>query len=480
MFALGRFGIKLELDTVKAILKKLGSPEEKIKTIHIAGTNGKGSIASYISSILIHSGFDTGLYTSPHLVKFNERFTINKTMISDDDVVESYLAVKTADIGERKATFFEITTAMAFYIFAKKNVEWAVIETGMGGRLDATNIINPEIAIISNISIEHTEYLGDTIEKIAAEKAGIIKPAVPVITGVSEEPALSVIRNSAKTNSAPFYRLGRDFSVTLTNLPLPDTNTQLSDLPDLSCSDSKSAPNISRFNYKGINANWENLKLTLPGLHQVDNASLALAACELLIKKQKSIRYPESNTSSDSLLQSRKITEGSIRKGLLTTSWPGRLEYILKNPTVIIDGAHNLQAAENLGHYLKTKKLNSSQSTKSHQQEKVAEPKYIMILGILDDKPYKAMLKHLLPVADSVIFTKAQINRSLEPETLKEFAKTISNAHMEIIRDVGSAVAHALKTADTSDTICIAGSLYVAGEARDKIDKDFRHPLNTS
>ncbi|MBF0389835.1 MAG: bifunctional folylpolyglutamate synthase/dihydrofolate synthase [Desulfamplus sp.] len=430
MFALGRFGIKLELETTAAILQRLGEPQKRFCSIHIAGTNGKGSIASYIASILQFSGFKTGLYTSPHLIKFNERFCINGSMVSDDEVVESYLAVKEADIGDRKATFFEISTAMAFYLFAKHNVDWAVIETGMGGRLDATNVLNPEVTVISNLSIEHTEYLGNTLEEIAAEKAGIIKQNTPLITGVHQPSALEVIYKIAQKRSAPIYQYGKDFNAVESRSNGNDDNIG------------------TKFSYSGINVMWHDMETSLKGEHQIQNSAIALAACETIMD-----RYG--------------LTQDSIKKGLKETKWAGRLEYILQNPMVIIDGAHNLDAAQNLAKYLK----------KHHSQNQLT-----MVIGILSDKPYKEMLSYFLGVADRVIFTRANIDRSLDPNILKDFATTITDAKIEIIENVGDAVSYAINQAiddekgkqkdnqsSKSASICIAGSLYVAGEARDKI-----------
>lgn len=433
MFALGRFGIKLELKTVADILERLGSPQKKFYSVHIAGTNGKGSIASYIASILSNSGFKTGLYTSPHLIKFNERFRINGTMVSDDDIVESFIAVKKADIGDRKATFFEISTAMAFYLFAKHGVEWAVIETGMGGRLDATNVLEPAVTVISNLSIEHTEYLGNTLEEIAAEKGGIIKQKIPLVTGVTQESAIAVLNDIAQKKSAPVYQYGKEF-----------------DIADIQPAGSIALEHKTgfgtRFTYKGVSSVWENMETRLSGTHQIQNSALALAACEIL-KKQ--------NIGDET----RKLTEDSIRKGLAATIWSGRLEYIMQKPLVLIDGAHNLDAAENLGKYLK--EHHSSNRT--------------MVIGILKDKPYKQMLEYMLPDAERIIFTRAKIDRSLDPNVLKDFAINNMNvsAKIDIIENVEDAVEYAVKSASEKDCICVAGSLYVAGEARDKILREF-------
>ncbi|MBF0258171.1 MAG: bifunctional folylpolyglutamate synthase/dihydrofolate synthase [Desulfamplus sp.] len=487
MFALGRFGIKLEIDTIADILNRLGSPEKRFHSIHIAGTNGKGSIASYIASILRCSGLRVGLYTSPHLIKFNERFCINGDMVSDEDIVESYVAVKQADVGDRRATFFEISTAMAFYLFARENVEWAVIETGMGGRLDATNVLRPAVTVISNLSIEHTEYLGETLEQIAAEKGGIIKFNTPLVTGVTQESALTVLNKIADQRSAPVYQYDKDFSTTLVS--------ELQEEPlNVSASEKRLCPQHmgTKFTYKGLNVIWSNMETRLQGPHQIQNSALALAACELLMER-----------NICGLTNRCRLTEESIRKGLSATTWPGRLEYILQKPLVVIDGAHNLDAAENLGRYLKEKYIVRYHGTTEnnspdkdhtindktdfetigcrhtdlpiqlHIKENSHPYKLTMIIGILNDKPYKEMLTHLLPSATRVIFTKAQIDRSLDPKILRDFAVTVVSTETMIIEDVDKAVEHAINTASESECICIAGSLYVAGEARDKILTDF-------
>jgi dihydrofolate synthase/folylpolyglutamate synthase len=213
MYKLGRFGIILGLDTMTEILERLGNPEKKFTVIHVAGTNGKGSVASYLTRILALSGYRSGLYTSPHLVHFNERIQIDGKMITNEEVVTSYNRVEAANVGERSGTFFELTTAMAFDLFAEKGVEVAVIETGMGGRLDATNIATPILSIITNISLEHKAHLGDTIAKIAYEKAGIIKAGIPAIIGVRQASAIGVVEETARELKAPVIRLGRDIHV---------------------------------------------------------------------------------------------------------------------------------------------------------------------------------------------------------------------------------------------------------------------------
>lgn len=408
IYKLGRFGIKLELDTILNILNLLDNPEKRYNLVHVAGTNGKGSTATYIASILQKSGFKTGVYTSPHLVKFNERIAINGRHISNDDVVNAYEAVNKVDTGERKATFFEIATAMGFYYFAKKSVQWAVIETGMGGRFDATNIIKPKVSVITNLSIEHTDYLGNTIKALAKEKGGIIKACTPVVTGVSQPSGLKVIKKIAKEKSSELYIYKKDFSA-------------------------RKNSGQNYYAYKGLKQNFNHLIKPLPGDHQKENLSLALAACELIFDN---------------------LDETLVKEGLAITKWPGRLEHVQDQPLVIIDGAHNLKAARVLGKYLSSTLKNR---------------KLTLVLGILDDKPHEKMLESLVPCADNIIITKAKIDRSLEPSILKKAVQKITNNPVTIIKDVKNAASHAIAISNNEDAVCIAGSLYVAGEAREKL-----------
>lgn len=407
MYGLRRFGIKLGLSTIKRILKELGNPQDHFGCIHVAGTNGKGSIASGIASILNAAGYRTGLYTSPHLVTFNERISINGRHISDTGVVAAYEAVKNVHHGSREPTFFEFATAMALYDFDREGVDWAVIETGMGGRLDATNIVKPEVSIISNLSLEHQDYLGNTLAQIAAEKGGIIKKGVPLVTGAKQPGALSVLNDIAEEKSAPVFRLGKDFKV-------------------------RRRSGRGTFTFFGIHNQWSNMKTSLMGRHQIDNAALSLATCELL------------NHAGVS------ISEQDCRQGLADLRWPGRLEIVSESPRIILDGAHNLVAARNLAAFL--------------AQETNQRP-ITMVIGILDDKPYEAMLAALLPVTQKVILTRPKIDRGLPPETLyteaRQYGKDIT-----LIPDVHQAVQQAVSQAAPDDVICIAGSLYVIGEAK--------------
>jgi dihydrofolate synthase/folylpolyglutamate synthase len=412
MFGLRRFGIKLGLATITRILKGLGNPQDGIAFIHVAGTNGKGSVASALATILRLSGYNVGLYTSPHLVRFNERIKINDRMISDEDVVRAYEAVKRVHHGSREPTFFEFSTAMALYAFGAQGVDWAVVETGMGGRLDATNIVNPKLSVITNISLEHKAYLGNTIADIAREKGGIIKANVPVVTGVRQKTVDTILQTIATQQSAPYYRFGEAFRVRRNN--------------------------NGTFNYYGIDNVWRDLRTGLFGSHQIDNAALALAACEVLNRKDLG------------------LTPENIKAGLRQNKWSGRLEIVSTSPLILLDGAHNFMAARNLTKYIT-----------AH----VVDRNITLVVGILDDKPYASMLKCLIPLCHKVILTRPKIDRALAPETLLSIAKKMTT-NVAIVSDVGKAVTSAVTTAAPNDAVCIAGSLYVVGEAKEAFEKN--------
>jgi dihydrofolate synthase/folylpolyglutamate synthase len=406
MYGLRRFGIKLGLSTIQQILSGLGNPQYRFSSIHVAGTNGKGSVASFLAAILRASGYKVGLYTSPHLVRFNERICVNNQQISDENVVSAYRAVTDIHTRDREPTFFEYTTAMALYEFGKQAVDWAVVETGMGGRLDATNVLQPAISIITNVSLEHQGYLGKTLAEIAGEKGGIIKRNTPVVTAVSQPPVISVLESLASELTAPLFRLKKDFRVR--------RNADHS------------------FSYFGLDHVWRRITTSLTGSHQVENAALVLAACELLIRNDTKISLPH------------------IQTGLDNTRWPGRLEVVSEQPMIILDGAHNLNAAKELAKYLKTE-LKGRHIT--------------LIIGILEDKPYSAILEYLLPACSRVILTSPKIDRALPVDTLYPVAAAIVS-DVQRIPDVSEAIAFAARNAKPEEVICVAGSLYVVGEAK--------------
>jgi dihydrofolate synthase/folylpolyglutamate synthase len=346
------------------------------------------------------------------LVRFNERIRINGEPISDQDVIASHEAVKKAVSGVREPTFFEYTTAMAFYYFALNGVDWGVIETGMGGRLDATNVITPVVSVISNVSLEHQAYLGKTLSQIAFEKSGIIKHEIPAVSGIRQPGALSVIQKIALEKGSPLFRLGKDFRFRRNR--------------------------NSTFTYFGIKETWTDMKSSLIGDYQTENASLSLAACEVL----NSTGVP--------------LSLETIRTGMAQTRWPGRLEIVSKKPLVVLDGAHNLMAAKNLARFL----------LKNMKGRKIT-----LVIGILNDKPFKKMLDLLIPTAHQVILTQAEIDRALPPEILlKEAGK--SHSRIKVVKNVEEAFCYALQTTEPDDAICVAGSLYVVGEVKRAIEKN--------
>ncbi len=413
MYCLRRFGIKLGLDIITGILDNLGNPQKSFECIHIAGTNGKGSIASALATILHKAGYKVGLYTSPHLVHFNERILINNTPVSNENIINAYQKILSVNSGDREPTFFEFVTAMAFYEFGKAGVDLAVIETGMGGRLDATNIITPILSIITNISMEHQSYLGNSLVKITREKGGIIKPGRPVITGVKQKAAFKVIEKLAAKNKAPLYQLGKEFRVRRSSK--------------------------GQFTYFGMHNTWRNMQTSLDGNYQVDNAAITLAACEILNKSQINLEQDQ------------------IKQGLKNNIWPGRLEVAATSPFVLLDGAHNLMAARNLGRYL-IERMNNRHLT--------------MVVGILDDKPVKPMLKDLLSTCDRAILTQPANDRALPAQELYKVAKEFIS-DIKIIPSVADAVNYAVKNAGPEAAVCIAGSLYVVGEAKTALEKIF-------
>ncbi len=412
MYGLRRFGIKLGLETITAVLTHLGNPQENYPIIHIAGTNGKGSVAAMLSTILHSAGYCVGRYTSPHLERFNERICINNQPIADDEVMSSYEKVQAIPQPERGLTFFEYTTAMALYTFSHHKVDWAVIETGMGGRLDATNAVHPQLTIITNISLEHKSYLGNTLAAIAGEKAGIIKPETPLVTGVTQPSARSVVLRQAADFKAPTFLKGRDFR-----------SRRLEE---------------GHLSYYGMHHTLRDVSLGLSGRHQIDNAALALAACEILSKNGKV-----------------ELSNDVIRSGLLHTKWPGRLEVASEKPYVILDGAHNLMAARKLAQFLRDN-FEGKQIT--------------LVVGVLDDKPFESILKDLIAPCHKVVVTQPVIDRAIPAADLAHVAKKFID-RVEIIPDVAKAVEKTLRNSSDDDVICVAGSLYVVGEAKGALKK---------
>ena len=423
LFGLQKHGIKFGLANSHALMELMDGPHRKFRSIHVAGTNGKGSTALFLASMLQASGRRVGLYTSPHLVSFTERVRINGTPISEDRVVELAGRIRERSRGVAgpdgepiTPTFFEVTTALAFAYFAEEGTDVVVVETGMGGRLDSTNVITPLVSVITNIDREHTEYLGDTIGKIAAEKAGIIKPGIPVVTGAVQPEAVAVLESRAKEQGAPFFLLGRDFGA---------ENVAASVHP--------------AFDFRGTGGELRGMRLAMLGMHQVDNACLALAAVERL---------------QDAGIE---IGEAAVRGGMERAVWEGRLERVARRPDLYLDGAHNPAAALRLADALRTLKNEYR--------------RLILVVGILADKDAAGILAHLAPLADVVVATKPQYSRALDPGRIMQELGRYACGRAATL-DVGQAIAEARRQASPDDLIVVTGSLYVVGDARASLLKD--------
>lgn len=410
---LERHGIRPGLNRIKRLLSALGDPQAAYPCVHIAGTNGKGSTSAFISSVLIEAGFKTGIYTSPHLVKFNERIRVGARMISDRDICRLAASVKktasVAGASRDEPTFFEFTTAMAFEYFREKKVDIAVIETGLGGRLDATNVITPAVGVITNIGIDHEEFLGNDIRSIAAEKAGILKKGSSFFTAEDRPAPLSVMRKKAAESKARLYVMGRDFHAVPTLRPRGRMTT---------------------FDYAGPTLELKGCSIGLAGPHQIKNAACALAAIEGLIAR------------------GLHIPLRAVRAGLKKAVWPGRMETVSKNPTVVFDCAHNPDGAATLRLALKTMRYK----------------RLILVIGVMQDKDIDAILERLVPFASTVIVTAPKTTRA---EAACELARRITPYKKEVVisRDVRGALKEAVSRAAKTDMVLVTGSIFTVGEA---------------
>jgi dihydrofolate synthase/folylpolyglutamate synthase len=418
LYSLQKHGIKFGLSNSAVLMQLLDTPYRRFRSLHIAGTNGKGSTAAYLASIFRAAGYRTGLYTSPHLVSFTERIRIDNVPIPEERVVElaqrlqrcSEGTLSSDGAGPFSPTFFEVTTAMAFAYFAEESIDIAVVETGMGGRLDSTNVITPLVSVITNIDLEHTEFLGTTLEQIASEKAGIIKPGVPVVTGAVQPEAIAVIERTAVQQGAPLYRMPKDF-----------------------CVERMEPGGGGDFDYRGIATNYQGLTISLLGKHQASNAALAVAAVECVARSGMAVSEP------------------ALRAGLVSASWEGRLERVAGRPDILLDGAHNPASAAVLAEALRS-----------------LRPSYrrlVLVMGILRDKDHGRIIDHLVPLADWVVATKPQYERAIDPQTL---AADIRRRHgnVSIADTVEQAVTLARKGSSPNDLIIVTGSLYTVGDAR--------------
>lgn len=407
------------LDAIQGLLEELGHPEEDLKIVHIAGTNGKGSVFAYLSSILMAAGFKVGRYISPTISCYEERFQINGIYIAKDKLERLYGIVEEAMRREEektglKPTLFEVETALSFLYFKEENVDYALVEVGMGGRLDATNVIKyPELTVISSISYDHKAILGDTLKEIACQKAGIIKESSPVVLSENPEEVCKIVEQEAKEKTVQCIKVkSKDYEI------LAET------------------PYGNIFLWKE-----QRYKTKLPGRHQISNAVTALTASEYLFEKDYEENEARKRIAKE--LDSMNI-KAAQQSGIIRTRWPGRLEVLKKEPLFYRDGAHNPDGACKLAAFL---------------QKHFTNKRIIYIMGVLKDKEYKKMLQYLMPLAKKVYVFKPDNERGLSAEILATTIKEITDVMVMTEPDVNTAVSKALEEAQPEDVLVACGSL---------------------
>ncbi len=422
--------IKLGLDSMESFLAKVDRPDKTLQFVHVAGTNGKGSVSVNIVSILQAAGYTVGLFTSPHLSSVRERFRIGDGYISEEQFANQATRIRKV-LGEEMITYFEFTTAIALLWFAESEVDLVVLETGLGGRLDATNIVWPLVSVITNVSMDHEAYLGNTLEAVAHEKAGIIKQGIPLVTGVAADVTRKVVTDRCKEVGAPLYIYGQDFS-----------------------SKENSLTGWSWYSEAEIMERGaiEDLRCTIRGDYQRGNSSLAIAAVQLLST------------------QGFSVTGEQIKDGVQQVRWPGRLEYIeidrtarspssehsLKGSTLryLLDGAHNLAGVESLARTL---------------EQEYGFIRLIVIWGAMEDKDLQETLPMVGKLASMLILTRPQGERSADPSLLFGVLPDELQGICHLQADVSKALIWAEESAGEDDLIVVAGSLYLVGEVRSQL-----------
>jgi len=420
-----------KLARMQRLLEQIGNPHEGMKVVHVAGTKGKGSTSAMAAAILTAAGHKTGLFTSPHISAFEERMVVNGTPPAPTHFVD--LVNRLIEPIERMdqatdgpgPTYFELATALAWLYFRDCETDLAVLEVGLGGRLDATNVCDPRVCVITNISRDHTNVLGNSTADIAREKAGIVKPGVPVLSGVTGAPAADVVEAVCRQLESPLYRLGREISWR----PHPDDDSSRALSGDVGA---------HRIDVETPWGKWPGLTVALRGVHQADNAALAVAATTLL--PEKGVR----------------VLEQAVVAGLASVRWPARIEVLASQPTVVVDAAHNWASTEAL---LLT--LDQDFATASRR---------ILIFAATREKDVGGMLRLLLPRFDSVVLTQYQTNpRGVPINELADFMQATSARDCHIATDAASAWRLASHLATADDLICVTGSFFIAAELRELI-----------
>lgn len=408
-----KYGWIFGLERITVLLEQFGNPHKDLKVIHVAGTNGKGSVCKYISSILQKAGYTVGLYLSPHIERFSERIVVNNQEISKGDFARLVSQVRPIVDSMKKQnntpTFFEIVTALAFLHFKDSTVDYAVVEVGLGGRFDATNVVSPLVSVITNISLEHTDILGKDIVSIASEKAGIIKDHVPVVSAAMQDARVTIERVAKERNAQVTW-----VDQTLWRRKAYQGGEQ-------------------EFMIQGSFKDYS-VKTSMLGQHQGENIALAIAAVEQL---QMGGVY---------------LTDSDIQDGIETAVHPGRMEIISEEPLILLDGAHNPAGMSMLVQTLR---------------QDFSDHRLIVVLGVLKDKDLKTIVSTIVPISDVIIVTKSSNPRAADPQVLRELIKSYDVNKTVFVEDViTSAIDHAKRIAKQKDLICVTGSLFTVGEAR--------------
>jgi len=419
------FGIRPGLERIDALLENFKRPERRLKFIHVAGTNGKGSVCSYLTHVLRQAGYDVGTFTSPYITKFTDRMQYNGEDIPEETLLDLANQVRPfveqmADTELGSPTMFEVTTLIAILYYATVAYpDFVVWETGLGGRLDVTNIVNPIVSVITSIGHDHMDKLGDTIEAIAFEKAGIIKNGMPVIVGVTQPNAVEVIANVAKERKSTMYLYNKDFE----QQPLYIDEFE------------------QQFRFEGVFRNIEEVTIHLIGEHQRQNAAVALMTLEVLRQYYAVV-----------------IDDEDLLSGMAATKWAGRLELIKQNPKLLIDGAHNPEGAESLAQALKH----------TFKYEKLH-----VMLGMINSKSHFETLKHIIPLADTIILTKANYQAALPAEQLEAIVQQIiakgicpKKPNIMVYKDWKQGLEVLQQATGEHDLAVVTGTLYLIGDVR--------------
>ncbi len=415
LYRLERFGIKLGLDNIRRLLSLLGDPHRGLRAVHVTGSNGKGSICAYVASALRKAGYRVGLYTSPHLVRFNERIQVDGAPIPNEAVLRLWhgmqpaIQAMTAERAINHPTFFEVTTAMALQYFREREVDLAVLEVGMGGRFDATNVVDGMVSVVARVDLEHTEHLGKTVDRIAREKAGIIKPGSRAVTVAQD--ALPVIEDRCREVHAPLTVVGRDVVAERLSFDLQGQRVQ-------------------------VRGSFGSLVVRTPllGPFQAENVAMAVAALQEL----RALGIP--------------VPDEAIVAGIRDTSWPGRMQVLRENPLVLVDAGHNAGAARALAEGF---------------AELFPGRKARLVVGILGDKDLPRMAAALGPLASQVYACRPKSHRAYEAEEVAGAFRAY--ADVRVVPPVRLAVDTALAEASPEDVVLITGSIYTVGEALDHL-----------